>query len=297
MFRMSKQDFDVLCNMIINAVGVEEFKPEWFIKERLSQHSMFKAHMQTTGGYMNGETKLAMTIRLMAGGSYMDIAALYCCGYLHTNEIFHATLKEWICNEKVLKFEGLEYLDNDESMLSNTRDFANTGCHEGILKGVIGSLDGWLVKIRCPMKRDNIEDTSSFYCRKGFHSINVQAIVSQKKKVLWRSIRCRGAEHDSNAFKKTDLYKKLLSIGQRLYDKGLYIVGDSAYSIRSFILVPYENATPQSPEDGFNYHHSCCRIWVECTFGEIDMRWGILWKPLHYPENSTQVVFSLACAK
>ena len=39
MFRMSKEDFDVLCNMIIDAVGVEEFKPEWFIyRERLAEH-------------------------------------------------------------------------------------------------------------------------------------------------------------------------------------------------------------------------------------------------------------------
>ena len=63
---------------------------------------------------------------------------------------------------------------------------------------------------------------------------------------------------------------------------GLYFVGDSAYSIRSFLLVPFDNAAVHGAEDAFNYHHSTCRIWVECAFGEIDMRWGILWKPLPF---------------
>lgn len=63
-----------------------------------------------------------------------------------------------------------------------------------------------------------------------------------------------------------------------LLDLGLYLVGDSAYAIRSFLITPFENAAPRVPKDSFNYHHSStCRIWVECAFGEIDMRWGIFW--------------------
>jgi Plant transposon protein. len=48
-------------------------------------------------------------------------------------------------------------------------------------------------------------------------------------------------------------------------------------------LVPYDNASPDSPEDAFNYVHSSARIAVECAFGEIDhARWGILWRPLKF---------------
>ena len=118
-----------------------------------------------------------------------------------------------------------------------------------------------------------------------------RAIVNKDKVVLWRSIMCKGSEHDSTAFKKTQLHEKLLASFTNLVNHGLYIVGDSAYAIRSFLLVPFDNARPSSDEDSFNYHHSTCRIWVECAFGEIDMRWGIFWRPLQFSlQNNLQVI-------
>ena len=57
-------------------------------------------------------------------------------------------------------------------------------------------------------------------------------------------------------------------------------MGDSAYAIRSYLLTPFDNADAGSSEDTFNFFLSNMRIYVECTFGEIDRRWGILWKPL-----------------
>ena len=87
-------------------------------------------------------------------------------------------------------------------MRSNARVFQSTGFHGGTIDGCIGALDGWLVKIRCPKPSDNVGGTGGFYCRKGFYGINVQAIVSKDKIIIWRAIQCRGAEHDSTAFKK-----------------------------------------------------------------------------------------------
>ena len=88
--------------------------------------------------------------------------------------------------------------------------------------------------------------------------------------------------HDSTCFKESKLYQKLLDMRDTLLEKGWFIVGDSAYALRSFLLVPYDNAAPGSPEDSFNFYLSSCRIYSECTFGEIDMRWGIFWKRLNF---------------
>jgi hypothetical protein len=33
-------------------------------------------------------------------------------------------------------------------------------------------------------------------------------------------------------------------------------------------------------KDSFNYHLSSCRIFIECAFGELVMRWGIFWRTL-----------------
>lgn len=67
-----------------------------------------------------------------------------------------------------------------------------------------------------------------------------------------------------------------------MWEHGLYILGDSAYALRPFLLTPYDNANHGTPEDVYNYYHSSNRIFVECAFGEIDARWGILWSPLRF---------------
>ena len=67
-----------------------------------------------------------------------------------------------------------------------------------------------------------------------------------------------------------------------LATKGLYFIGDSAYSLRSFLLTPYDNAAHGSAEDNYNFFHSSSRIAVECCFGEVDLRFGIFWRPLKF---------------
>ncbi len=110
--------------------------------------------------------------------------------------------------------------------------------------------------------------------------MNVQVIVSHDKVILYRNILHRGAEHDSTAFKNGSLGKWLHKNWRSLHSKGFYFLGDSAYSLKSFLLTPYDNAVHGTDEDNYNFFHSSSRIKVECTLGEIDLRWGILWRPL-----------------
>ena len=81
-----------------------------------------------------------------------------------------------------------------------------------------------------------------------------------------------------------------------LYEHGLYILGDSAYTLESFLLCPYLQPHPKSSEDAFNFHHSSARITAECAFGEIDLRWGILWKRLMCSlEHSALIIEGAMC--
>jgi hypothetical protein len=160
------------------------------------------------------------------------------------------------------------------------RAFGNYSNH--LFEGCIGAIDGWIVKIKQPGKSDNVSNPKSFYSRKGFHGISVQAIVDRKKRILFCSIESRGAEHDLTAFKRTGLYQWLLDNWWRLERNGYYFIGDSAYALRQFIITPYDNAMHGTPKDNFNFFHSSSRIVVECAFGEVDLRWGILWHPLQF---------------
>jgi hypothetical protein len=90
------------------------------------------------------------------------------------------------------------------------------------------------------------------------------------------NIESRGAKHDSTVFKRTGLYKWLMDNNwYELNRRGYYFIDDSAYSIRSFLLTPYDNAMHGTADDNFNFFHSSSRIVVECAYGEIDLLFGV----------------------
>ncbi len=155
-------------------------------------------------------------------------------------------------------------------------DFARAS--GGVMNECIGALDGWIVKINKPTKKDGVPNPKSFYSRKGFYGISVQAIVDKKKCILFRSIESRGAEHDSSAFKHTNLYAWLVENWVQLARKGFYFIGDSAYGLKSFLLTPYDNNRHGTAQDNYNFFQSSSRIVVECAFGEIDVKATILLK-------------------
>ena len=71
-------------------------------------------------------------------------------------------------------------------------------------------------------------------------------------------------------------------MAEELAKQGFYLAGDSAYALMVFLLTPYDNAGPRSTEDTFNFFHSSCRIFIECAFGELVMRWGIFWRKIAF---------------
>ena len=148
---------------------------------------------------------------------------------------------------------------------------------EGIYNGCIGALDGIAIRVRC-FSTNDVPDPGNYWCRKGFYALNVQAICDRRKRFLWCSTGHKGCTHDSRAFTETKLFDTLLNLAEELQKQGLYLAGDSAYALAVFLLTPYDNAAPKSVQDGFNFYHSGCRIFIECSFGELVMRWGIFWQ-------------------
>ncbi len=106
--------------------------------------------------------------------------------------------------------------------------------------------------------------------------------MDKQKKILLRSIKSRGAEHESTEFKLTSLYKWMLINWRQTASKGLHFIGDSAYFIKLLVLTPYDNTANGTPEDNCNFFHSSSRIAVECCFGEVDLQFSIFWRPLKF---------------
>ena len=76
MFRMDRECFHLLCQRIIS-VGEKEFKSEAYIDAFLKgKDPMYDAHVCTSGGYVSGEVKLGIALRLLAGGNAIDLGVI-----------------------------------------------------------------------------------------------------------------------------------------------------------------------------------------------------------------------------
>jgi len=284
LFRMTRPCFRKLCKKIEISVGREKFKSESYIQElKKMGHSTKKgsihlASLSSTGEYIPGEMKLVITLRLLAGASYLDMFLWLNINPDYARFVAKEVMKNWICNDEVFEINYFKNVLSDKKMMTKIR-LTYSKSSSGIIWGCIGCLDGWLVRIKCPSVRETA-NPGKYYSRKGFFAINVQAIVDKEKRILWRYIGEKGSSHDSSCFNESGLGKYLSRVSESLLAEGIYILGDSAYALKSFLLTPYDNAMPGSEEDSFNYYLSKNRIYVECAFGEIDRRWGIFWKPL-----------------
>ena len=283
---MRPESFDKLCWLVENVVGNKEFKSEAYL-----DHMLYKDHTTTTtadllyrnskgfsGDYVSGEWKLALTLRYLAGATCLDLYLWSNICPNHIRYLVDDVLQFWICHPKVLNIDFYSQVFCDDVRRAHImKNFGDKS--DGILDSCIGALDGWLVKIICPTYKE-VDNPGKYFNRKQFYSLNVQVIVDKSKRVLWRCIGELGSSHDSQVFHDSKLGKYMENKRDILNEMGCYIIGDSAYALRSYLLCPYDNAEVDSAEDTFNYFLSSSRIYVECCFGEVDRRWGVLWRPL-----------------
>lgn len=87
------------------------------------------------------------------------------------------------------------------------------------------------------------------------------------------SIRYPGSGSDILAFEGSQLFQNLETEG--FLADGLCLFGDNAYVNTPYMATPY-TSTSGGPQDWYNFYHSQLRIRVECAFGILCQRWGIL---------------------
>jgi hypothetical protein len=308
MFRMPRDSFDRLCELIEAAVGRDTFKSELCISERVLPRT--NDATSALGGFLSGQFKIAVMLRILAGASYLDLLQQYNISTASVYSFFHEGV-QWVI--KTFEFPLVKWLreENWEALNQVSDLFAEAS--GDVFKGCIGALDGLAIKIKCPTMSNMIPDPGNYFCRKGFYALNVQAICDKLRRITWVSTGQKGSTHDSTAFNDTKLNKEILQkMAQKLQEKGFFFIGDSAYPLLVYMLTPFADVVGMSPEDAFNYWLSNSRIQIECAFGkfcslslciyfllfqlihlcilltyhfftgEIIMRWGIFWRKLQF---------------
>ena len=144
----------------------------------------------------------------------------------------------------------------------------------------VGATDGILIWIHKPSATD-LEGIkfgpSKFFCgRKKKYGVNMQGVCDADKRFLAVDVRYPGSTSDFFAFEQSDLRKRL---EEGLLKNGFCLFGDNAYTNCPYMCVPFSNVR-DGAKDAFNFFQSQLRINIECAFGMLVHRFGILRKAI-----------------
>ena len=280
-YRLNKQKFAWLSSLLEANAPSSKFnpvKPE----RRVSQ-----------------DLKLSMALRWLAGGDHKDIADMH---GVHAHTTFYKYVRETVQSVNALpelklmlmrQEGGLDLLTHPELLAPLIRDFDRRS--GDVFTKCSMALDGVAIKLQCPRVNG-----AAYYCRKGFHSFNVQVICDSNHTILWCSILCVGSTHDSTAFAASRLAEALRDENHPFTKSSAWIAGDDAYSgcaavMHNNMLTPYKGRNLDVWSDAFNFWQSSCRIVVECTLGELIARWGIMWRKLRMDIGFASEVIECCC--
>ena len=105
------------------------------------------------------------TLRLLAKGDYLsEVADMHGISLSSASRIVHS-----VCAALCLSLDNIKFPTAQQ--LNRIKDEFHAICN---FPNVVGAIDGTLI----PIQGMSSEEEPYFVCRKGFHAINVQAVVT-----------------------------------------------------------------------------------------------------------------------
>jgi hypothetical protein len=155
----------------------------------------------------------------------------------------------------------------------------------------LGAIDGTLIPIISPTAG---EDEPAYVCRKGYHAINTQGICDSELIFTNAVVRWPGSSHDAFIWANCELAER--------FEQGQYgdswLIGDSGYPLRPWLLVPFLNPENRAQER-YNRHHKTGRNTIERAYGLLKMRFRCLHKSggclMFSPSKCAKVILACMC--
>lgn len=259
----------------------------WRLLDIVEPH-MPKAKKRGRGKTPNGDItpalRLSMSLRYFAGGDADDIGVIH---GVHRNEVLESVRR--IINAVhasptlAIKFPT-DYAEQ-QRVVDGFKEKSSIG-----VWNCVGAIDGILIWTHKPRWIELLAlgyGPKKFFCgRKKKYGVNMQAICDAHGRFIDFEIKHPGATADYLAFTTSTIYHKIQ--GTRagtanhqppFIKPGLALFGDNAYVNAEFMCVPFKAVT-EGAKDAYNFFQSQTRINIECAFGMLVQRWGILRKPM-----------------
>jgi len=155
--------------------------------------------------------------------------------------------------------------------------------------GVVGAIDGTHIPIMAP-----VDYQGSYINRKGFHSLQLQAVCQHKLKFTDCYVGQPGSVHDARVFRLSPLGQEIEG-GTKLFPTDGHIIGDSAYPLSKTLLTPYrDTGNLTSMKQTYNFKHSSTRMAIERAFSHLKGRFRRL-KYFVSPDLEFVVKAIMAC--
>lgn len=238
------------------------------------------------GGAIMPELCLFCTLRWLAGGSYLDIFVLTGVSIPSFYRVVYRTLRLIVaCKELEICLPATE---EECKVLAN--GFRGISFKEAITN-CIGVIDGYLLRIYTPPKAQAGNVKSYFSGHYQCYGINIQAICDHNSRFLYFAIAAPGSVNDREAVKEAGILTALSALPELFV-----IIGDAAYEPSERLVPMFFGVNRQDAScDNFNFYASQCRIHIEMAFGLMQMKWGILWRPMRVKlDNIKYIILAIA---
>jgi hypothetical protein len=225
-------------------------------------------------GIKTPHEQLAMTLRFLAGGSYLDLVIIYGVSKNTFFQIVHRVANA-ICSSSV---GGFYLPENTAQFRALAEGFQHRSSH-GIIQHCIGAVDGLLVRVRAPVPVETPNVKRFRSGNKKSFGLNLQCICDSDLYIYAASCCTPGSTNDLVAWDHCYFSQFATKIPEPYF-----LIGDAAYELQRTLLTPIATGGPQAhgfkESDAYNFYLSQLRITVERAFGVLVARWGIFWRPM-----------------
>jgi len=235
----------------------------------------FKQKTGAKNGKISGPTRLSCALRFFAGGRPEDISIVH--GVSHS-AVYDSV---WRVVDAVNKTRSLNvsFPTSHAEQRKICEGFRNKS--QAGFANCVGAIDCMLLWLEKPSEKSCLEarcGSKKFFCgRKSKFGLTLQAVCDADRRFLDVSMQHPASTSDFLAFTTSGIYGKLEEEG--FLDSNKVLFGDLAYVNCRYMATPFKGVKSGTKDD-YNFFHSQLRINIECAFGQLVNRWGILRKAL-----------------
>ncbi|XP_045475273.1 putative nuclease HARBI1 [Harmonia axyridis] len=232
------------------------------------------------------KTKLLVTLLFYAQGSYQTIlGSNFFCGMSQSSVCRSIEEITNALSNREIRFRRIRFPRNMQELSQRRARFSEATR----IPGGIGVIDCTHVAIVSPK-----EDEHVFVNRKNDHSMNVQLICDENMWIMNANPKFPGSSHDSYIWSQSDI-SGILERAHRENGGNFFLLGDSGYPLRPWLLTPLRNPLSEQ-EERFNNKFKRVRSIIERCNGLLKNRFRCLLKHrvLHYePKKAVSII--MAC--